>query len=151
DWLRSSLIVGQVALGLVLTTGAGLLITSFKNLAHANRGFNPNQITTLFFETPDARYKETRPQFYREYFDNLRALPGVQSAAGTIILPLTDDGATVSFEDPEHPVPQGQHPSADLSPITPAYFATMQVPLLQGRDFTEHDETKSLPVMIVNQ
>lgn len=151
DWLRASLIVGQVALGLVLTAGAGLLITSFANLRHTNEGFNPDHLTTLFFETPDARYKDTRPQFYREYFDKVRALPGVQSAGGVMILPMTDDGAVISFEDPEHPVPEGQQPSADLSPITPEYFHTMQVPLLEGRDFSDRDDAKSLQVMIVNR
>jgi len=151
DWLRSSLIVGQVALGLVLSTGAGLLITSFVHLTHANQGFNPDHLTTLFFETPDAHYKDTRPQFYREYFDKLRALPGVQSAGGVMMLPMTNEGAVISFEDPEHPVPEGQQPSADLSPISPEYFRTMQIPVLEGRDFSTRDDTKSLQVMIVNQ
>ena len=151
DWLRSSLIVGQVALGLVLSTGAGLLITSFVHLTHTNQGFNPDHLTTLFFETPDAHYKDTRPQFYREYFDKLRALPGVQSAGGVMMLPMTNEGAVISFEDPEHPVPEGQQPSADLSPISPEYFRTMQIPVLEGRDFSPRDEAKSLQVMIVNQ
>ena len=151
DWLRSSLIVGQVALGLVLTTGAGLLITSFANLVHTNQGFNPDHVTTLFFETPDAHYKDSRPQFYREYFENLRALPGVQSAGGVMMLPMTNDGAVISFEDPEHPVPEGQQPSADLSPITPDYIRAMQIPLLEGRDFSARDDTKSRQVMMVNQ
>jgi predicted permease len=151
DWLRSSLIVGQVALGLVLSTGAGLLITSFVHLTHANQGFNPDHLTTLFFETPDSHYKDTRPQFYREYFDKLRALPGIQSAGGVMMLPMTNEGAVISFEDPEHPVPEGQQPSADLSPITPEYFRTMQIPVLEGRDFSARDDTKSLQVMIVNQ
>ena len=151
DWLRSSLIVGQVALGLVLTAGAGLLITSFTNLLHTDEGFNPDHLTTLFFETPDAHYKDTRSQFYHEYFDQLRALPGVQSAAGGMILPMTSDSAVISFEDPEHPVPEAVQPGADLSPITPEYFRTMQIPLLEGRDFSERDYMKSLPVMIVNQ
>jgi predicted permease len=150
DWLRASLIVGQVALGLVLTAGAGLLITSFAHLVHVNQGFNPDHLTTLFFETPDAHYKDTRPQFYREYFDKLRALPGVQSAGGALILPMTSNAAVISFEDPEHPVPESQQPSADLSPISPEYFHAMQIPLLEGRDFSERDDTKSLQVMIVN-
>jgi putative ABC transport system permease protein len=150
DWLRASLIVGQVALGLVLTAGAGLLITSFAHLVHVNQGFNPDHLTTLFFETPDARYKDTRPQFYREYFDKLRALPGVQSAGGAMILPMTSDAAVISFEDPEHPVPESQQASADLSPISPEYFHAMQIPLLEGRDFSERDDTKSLQVMVVN-
>jgi predicted permease len=150
DWLRASLIVGQVALGLVLTAGAGLLITSFAHLVHVNQGFNPDHLTTLFFETPDAHYKDTRPQFYREYFDKLRALPGVQSAGGALILPMTSNAAVISFEDPEHPIPESQQPSADLSPISPEYFHAMQIPLLEGRDFSERDDTKSLQVMIVN-
>ena len=151
DWLRSALIVGQVALGLVLTAGAGLLITSFQNLQHTNEGFNPDHLVTMTFETPDAHYKDTRPQFYREYFDKLRALPGVQSVGGAMMLPMSDEGAIISFEDPEHPVPEGQHPSADFTPISPGYFGTMQVPLLQGRDFAERDDVKSLQVMMVNQ
>ncbi len=150
DWLRSSLIVGQVALGLVLSMCAGLLITSFSHLLHTDEGFNPDHLTTLYFETPDARYLKTRPQFYRDYFDKVRALPGVQSAAGVLILPMTDNGAFVTFEDPEHPAPEGQRSAAALAPITPQYFSTMQIPLLDGRDFTPRDDEKSLQVMIVN-
>jgi len=105
----------------------------------------------LFFETPDAHYKATRAQFYRDYFERVRALPGVESAGGVMMLPMTDNGAVISFEDREHPVPEGQQPSADLSPITPDYFRAMQVPFLEGRDFTARDDMKSLQVMIVNQ
>jgi putative ABC transport system permease protein len=151
DWLRSSLIVGQVALGLVLAVGAGLLITSFGRLLRTQQGFNPDHLTTLFFETPDAHYKDTRPQFYREYFEKIRALPGVEAAGGVLILPMTDNAAAISFEDPEHPVPEGEQPGADLGPISPGYFRAMQIPLIEGRDFTERDEPKSQPVMIVNQ
>ena len=120
DWLRSSLIVGEVALGLVLTAGAGLLITSFAHLSHINHGFNRDHLTTLFFETPDAHYKDTRPQFYREYFDKVRSLPGVQAAAGSMIIPMTSDGIVISFEDPEHPFRNRSIPplSADLTTAT---------------------------------
>ncbi|HYM77058.1 MAG TPA: ABC transporter permease [Candidatus Dormibacteraeota bacterium] len=151
DWLRSGLIVGQVALGLLLTAGAGLLITSFNRLLHADEGFNPDHLTTMFFDTPDTHYKDTRGQFYRDYFERLRALPGVQSAAGVLVLPMTNDGIIVSFEDPEHPVPEGQQPAADLAPITLGYFSVMQIPLLEGRDFSERESVKTEPVMIVNQ
>jgi putative ABC transport system permease protein len=151
DWLRASLVVGQVALGLVLSAGAGLLITSFANLVHTNQGFNPDHLTTLFFETPDAHYKDSRPQFYHEYFEKLRNLPGVQSASGVMMLPMTNEGAVITFQDLEHPLPEGQLSSADVSPITPEYFRTMQIPVLEGRDFSERDDMKSLQVMIVNQ
>jgi len=151
DWLRSGLIVGQVALGLLLTAGAGLLITSFSRLLHTDAGFDPDHLTTMFFDTPDTHYKDTRGQFYRDYFEKLRAVPGVQSAAGVLVLPMTEDAIQVGFEDPEHPVPEGQQPSADLTPITPGYFSVMQVPLLQGRDFSERDDAQTSAVMIVNQ
>jgi putative ABC transport system permease protein len=153
DWLRSSLIVGQVALGLVITAAAGLLITSFVNLLHTSEGFNPDHVTTLRFETPDARYNtgDARPQFYRDYFEKVRALPGVQSAGGAVILPMTNNGIVISFEDPEHPTPEGQRPTADLTPITPDYLRTMQIPVLQGHDFSERDDMKSPQVMLVNQ
>ncbi len=151
DWFRSSLIVGQVAIGVVLTAGAGLLITSFSRMLHADAGFNPEHLTTMFFETPDSKYKDKRAEFYREYFDRVRTLPGVKSAAGVMVLPMTDEGIIISFDDPEHPVAEGQRPAADLAPVTPQYFSVMQTPLLEGRDFTEHDDMTTEPVVIVNR
>ena len=151
DWLRSSLIVGQVAVGLLLTAAAGLLISSFNRLIHADKGFDPDHLTTMYFELPDAQYTKIRPQFYRSYFEKVRSLPGVQSAAGVMVLPMTNDGITVSFEDPEHPVPEGDQPAAHLTPITPEYFNTMHIPVLQGRDFSNRDDGTAQQVMIVNQ
>jgi putative ABC transport system permease protein len=151
DWLRSSLIVGQVALGLVLTAGAGLLITSFLNLLHTGHGFNPENLLTFIFELPDAQYKQKRPEIYRDYFEKVRAIPGVQSAGGVMILPMTHDRVVITFEDPEHPVPEAQQPFADLTPVSPGYFGAMQIPILQGRDFTDRDDDKAPQVMIVNQ
>ena len=150
DWLRSSLVVGQVALGLILATGAGLLIASFMNLLHTSEGFNPDHLLTFGFELPDSRYKQTRPEFYRRYLDRIRALPGVQSAGGNMFLPMTDAGATLSFENPEHPTAKGQRPSADLNIVSPQYFRTMQTPLLRGRDFSDRDDMQASQVMIVN-
>jgi putative ABC transport system permease protein len=151
DWLGSSLIVAQVALGLVLTAGAGLLVSSFRNLQRQDEGFNPDNLLTFTFETPDARYKKTRPQFYREYFEKLRAIPGVQSAGGAMIIPMTENSIGISFEDPEHPVPKGEQPDADFAPIAPGYFDAVRIPLLAGRDFTERDDDASPQVMMVNE
>jgi putative ABC transport system permease protein len=151
DWLRSSLIVAQVALGLVLTAGAGLLITSFSYLQRTNEGFNPDNLLTLTFETPVPRYQTTRPQFYREYFEKLRSIPGVQSAGGSMVLPMTTESINTSFEDPEHPVPKGEQPGADFATVSPQYFSTIQIPLLSGRDFSDRDDASGAQVMIVNQ
>ena len=150
-WLRSSLVIGQVALGLVLAAGAGLLISSFLNSLHGSKGFNPSRLLTFNFDLPDTRYKQTRPEFYRQYFDRVRALPGVRSAAGGMFLPMTNNAANLSFEDRGHPAAIGQRSSASLDIVSPQYFRTLQIPLLRGRDFSDRDNTTSPQVMIVNQ
>ncbi len=149
--LGSAVIVGQVALGIVLTAVAGLLVTSYTHLTHNDEGFNPDHVLTLGFETPDARYPHSRPQFYREYFEKVRALPGVESAAGSMLLPMTDNSAHLSFVDPEHPVSKALQPSAAMDVVSDGYFHTMQTPLVAGRDFTVADTVTSPQVMIVNQ
>jgi putative ABC transport system permease protein len=149
--LGSVVIAGQVGLGIVLTASAGLLVTSFIHLTHTDEGFNPDHVLTLLFETPDSRYANTRAEFYREYFEKLRALPGVQSAGGSILLPMTDNDAHISFENPEHPLPKGQWESAMMDVVSSAYFQTMEIPLLAGRDFSDGDTVQSPQVMIVNQ
>jgi len=149
--LGSIVIVVQVALGIVLTAGAGLLFTSFVHLTHNDQGFNPDHVLTFDFETPDSRYLHTRPEFYRSYFERLRALPGVEAAAGSMLPPMTGNSAHLSFEDPEHPTSKGRQPSARADVVSPDYFHTLQIPLLQGRDFTDADTEQSLQVMIVSQ
>lgn len=149
--LGSLVIVGQVALGIVLTAGAGLLVTSFAHLTRSSEGFNPDHVLTFLFETPDSRYAKTRAEFYQQYFQKLRALPGVVSAGGSMLLPMTDNSAHVSFKNPEHPLPEGQLESAALDIVSPEYFRTMEIPLLTGRDFSDADTVQSPPVMIVNQ
>ena len=149
--LGSVVIVGQVALGIVLTAGAALLMTSFVKLTHNDQGFNPDHVLTFQFETPDSRYMRTRPEFYQQYFEKLRALPGVQAAGGSMLPPMTDDDAHLSFENPEHPLSKGDEESARVDVVSPDYFRTMQTSLLSGRDFNDGDTAKSPQVMIVNQ
>ncbi len=151
DWLRSAVIVGQVALGIMLTSGAGLLLTSFLKLTHANEGFNPDHLVTYRFETPDSRYEHTRPEFYRQYFQKLRGLPGVEAASGSVFPPMGGDEADLSFENPEQPVPEGQRPSAIVDIVAPEFFRTMQIPFLAGRDFSDADTEQSPQVMIVSE
>ena len=151
DWLRKSVTVAQVAFGIVLTAGAALLVSSYFKLTHTDEGFNPSNVLTYNFETPDSAYKDTRPEFYRRYFERLRAMPGVQSAAGAMMLPMTDDLAHISFENPEQPVAKGRRPGAELTPISDGFFRAMQVPFVEGRDFNDADNMQSPQVMIVNQ
>ncbi|WP_446743474.1 ADOP family duplicated permease [Silvibacterium acidisoli] len=151
DRLRSAVIVGQVALGIVLSAGAGLLIASFVKLMHQDIGFQPDHLLTFRFETPDSRYSKNREQFYAEYFQRLRALPGVYSAGGAIMLPMTNDEADVTFENPEQPTQPGERPTAEISIVSDDYFRTMQVPILKGREFEKADTLTATPVMLINQ
>lgn len=152
DWLRSTVIVGQVALGIVLTFAAGLLTTSFVKLMHTKEGFRADHLLTFTFEVPDsASNGGGLPQFYQQYFEKLRALPGVQSGGGAHNLPMTYNLAMISFENSAHPVPKGQQPNVDLTVISTDYFRTLQVPLLRGRDFTDADDMKAPQAVIVNQ
>src|SRR5713226_4319644 len=151
NWFRSAVIVGQTALGIMLTAGAGLLITSFVNLTHRDKGFNSDHLLTFLFQLPANQYKDTVPQFYQRYFGKLRALPGVQSAGGSRVLPMTAGNLIIIFENPERPVFQGPKPRAELTPASTGYFRSMQVPMLAGRDFTDGDDMNSSQVMIVSQ
>ena len=149
--LGSLVIVGQVALGIVLTAGAGLLVTSYVHLARSDEGFKPDHLLTFMFETPDSRYMHNRSAFYRQYFEKLRALPGVEAAGGSLTLPMTDTSMHISFENPEHPLPPGQLEDARFDLVSPDYFQTMNIPLLSGRDFSDADTVKAPPVMIVSR
>jgi predicted permease len=149
--LGSLVIVGQVALGIVLTAGAALLVASYIHLARSNEGFKADHLLTFTFETPDSSYEHTRPAFYQQYFAKLRALPGVEAAGGSLSLPMTDNSIHISFENPEHPLPPGQLEDARMDLVSSGYFQTMDIPLLSGRDFNDADTVKSPQVMIVSR
>lgn len=152
DRLRGALVIAQVALGLVLVTGAGLLMASFLHLEESDLGLKPDHLLTYWFSLPESQY-DTHQQvgFYDQLLDRMRALPGVQSAAGIWPLPLGGDNATVSFNIEERPAGPSNRPSARMAFATPGYFRTAGIPLLKGRRFTEHDDEKAPPVLIVNK
>jgi putative ABC transport system permease protein len=94
---------------------------------------------------------DNRWDFYRQYFERLRALPGVEAAGGSLTLPMTGNSMQISFENPEHPLPPGRLEDARFDLISPDYFRTMNIPLLSGRDFSDADTVKAPPVMIVSR
>ncbi len=151
DWLRASLIVGQVAFGLVLTAGAGLLITSFVNLSIPTKDSIPTTSRRCSLKRRTRTTKRPARSSIANISTKFAALPGVESAGGVMILPMTNDGAPSRLRTLSTLAPEGQRPSADLTPISPEYFRTMQIPLLEGRDFSGATTSSSLQVMIVNQ
>jgi putative ABC transport system permease protein len=150
--LRSSLVIVEMALALILLVSAGLLIRSLIRLQNVNPGFDPHNVMTASLDLPDTKYSDPqKAEFFRELTPLLNALPGVQSAAAVFPLPLSGDEIRTSFQIEGRPVAKSDEPHTSIRGVTPNYFGTMRIPLLQGRDFTERDEAKATPVLIVNQ
>jgi len=152
DRIRNVLVAGQVAVGLILVSGAGLLMSSFLHLERSDLGLKPDHLLTFWFNLPDAQYDATRQvNFCNELLRRVRALPGVRAAAGVWPLPLGGDNATVTFDIAERPEGPSSRPAARMAFATPDYFATAGIPLLRGRLFDRHDDANAPRVLIVNQ
>jgi putative ABC transport system permease protein len=150
--LRSSLVIVQMAMALVLLVASGLLIRSLLHLQNVNPGFDPHNVMTSNVDLPDAKYTDAKKaQYFKDLMPQLNALPGVQSAAGIYPLPMGGDEIRTSFQVDGHPVAKSEEPHTSLRDITPDYFATMRIPILQGRDFRAQDEIASTPVVIINE
>ncbi len=152
--LRNGLVIGEVALALVLLTGAGLLLKSFVRLENVNPGFNPKNVLTAEISLPALRYPDDKSQvsFFTELERRVSHLPGVSSAGLTLILPMSGSNTDASFGI-EGQMYDDAHPSPDeeLRIISPDYFKTLQIPLLQGRFFTAADKAGAPYVVVINQ
>ena len=150
--LRSGLIVVETTFGLALLVVAGLLLRSFHRLLEVDPGLNPRNVLTLTFDLPEKKYSEQQQvDFYRQVLTRAEALPGVVSAAAVTPLPLSGGNAIITFQIDGHPVPKSEEPSADIKVISPNYFRTFAIPFKSGRDFNDHDDSKSPGVVIVNE
>jgi putative ABC transport system permease protein len=150
---RSTLIVTQTALAMMLLTGAGLMLRSFVRLQQVNAGFNTQNVLTMVLSLPESRYTNDaqRAGFYQQLIYRIRSLPGLASAAATSQLPLSGDMGNTKFEVAGRPPAPGELAIADTVQITPDYFRTMQIPMRAGRAFTEQDASESPPVCVINQ
>jgi putative ABC transport system permease protein len=152
DRTRGALVIAQVTLGLVLVTGAGLLMASFLNLERSDLGLKSDHLLTFWFSLPGSQYNTARQvAFYDQLLERMRALPGVESTAGVWPLPLGGDNATVSFNIEERPAAEPDRPSANMAFATPGYFSTAGIPLLKGRFFNDQDDANAPRVVIVNK
>ena len=149
--LRGALVVSEIALAVVLLLGASLLLQSFLHLTRVDPGFDPHHVLTFQLDAPASKPGLTPPAFFRNVVVQISALPGVKSASAAASLPLTGDNITASVELEGQPLPMGSRPSIDFNVVEPAYFRTVAIPLIAGRDFTAHDDAKSPPVVIVNR
>jgi putative ABC transport system permease protein len=142
-WLRSSLVIVEVATTLVLLIGAGLMIRSFYRLQKVNPGFSYEHLTSFTVSLPEKKYEtaEQRDQFYGQLLESLRSLPGVEATAAASGLPLGNNGWQTSFVIDGRPrPPRDQTPLMEACLVTPDYFRTMDIPVKRGRVFNDHDD-----------
>jgi putative ABC transport system permease protein len=151
--LRSALVVLEVALALLLLTGAGLLLQSFARLSRVNPGVQPERLFTAAITLSDAAYPKPEKVaiFQDQLLTRVRALPGVRDASTVFPLPLSGTGVSTSFDVQERPKPEGNRDTSPLRVAGSDYFRTMGVSLVRGRLFDRSDRLDSKPVIIINQ
>lgn len=150
--LRRLLVVGEVAVSLVLLSGAGLLIRSFERLAAVDPGFVAADATVVRLFLPAKKYDKPEQQlaFANAIVDRLRTLPGVTSVGIANTLPLVGDWV-LSLEIEGRPLAASDLPSTNYYAVTPGYFPAMGIRLLRGRAFTEHDDERAPHVAVINE
>ena len=154
--LRSLLVVGELALAVVLLTGAGLLVRSANRIADVDPGVAVENVLTLEVVLPPSRYA-AGPQI-ADGFDRLtaavRRVPGVVAASATSSLPLGGGGlylGRVFLKENQPEPPASADTQAAWSVIQPGYFAAVGIPVLEGRAFTSYDAANSAPVIIISR
>jgi putative ABC transport system permease protein len=152
--MRSALVVLEVTLSVVVLIGAGLLIRSFVRLRSTDPGFQPSGLLTFRLPLAGGRNSaaQRRIAFLQQISDRIASTPGVRAVGAANSLPLTGLGVGVMFRVDGRPLPPpDQRPIGLIRSVTPAYFRTMGIPLVAGREFIASDTAESAPVALVNQ
>ena len=150
----SALVVVEMALAIVLLTGAGLVLRSFARLLSVDPGFVASHVLTLDLVLPADRYRDAgaRSGFYTRAFDAVRHIEGVEAVGAATVMPLTGNNWTVGFDRADRPVAAGQRaPDVGWQSASGGYFAALQIPLRAGRLFTGTDRPGSPPVVIISE
>ena len=156
QFLRSTLVIGEIALTTIILTSTGLLGGTLWKLAHTDPGFNPDSVLTVRTDLPvsaQTAYHEfaARVNFYDRVLERVQHLPGVKSAGYITFLPFTNAGgsSTVLIQG-EPPLPIGEVDDANMRVVTTDYFRALEIPLLRGRTFTEADGNNKTPLVVIN-
>jgi putative ABC transport system permease protein len=149
---RMLLVISEVAVALLLSIGAGLMVRSYLSVQSISPGFDPEHVLSMRITLPVSKYsaEHQRVSFFQEFLEQVKTLPGVQSAGAVNDLPLTGPGSSTSFSIKGRPR-EGQNPLTEYRIITPDYFRAMNIPLLSGRTFNETDDEKHPRVIIINE
>jgi predicted permease len=153
NWLRNGLVIAQVAGSLVVLVAAGLFTRSLARAESIDLGFDPHSVLNVGVDPSLQGYDQPRAEaFFRELLRRARTLPGVESASLAFSIPLGiyNEGSQVYPEGQALP-PSERVPGADFNRVSPDYFTTLRMRILEGRAFTDADTATSQPVAIVNQ
>lgn len=153
SWLKSSLIVFQIALSLMLLVGGGLMMRSLKQAQAINLGFDPKNAIEVAFDLRLQGYESAQgKEFQKHVLDRVRALPGVQAVGLADMIPVDlHFSRRAVFIEGQSPERTANTPSAMINRAGPQYFQAMGTRLLAGREFTEQDDQKAQRVAIVNE
>jgi putative ABC transport system permease protein len=154
--ILSLFVVSEVGLALILLIGAGLMIKSFFLLRNVDPGFSTENVLTLRVRLPEAEYGEDEQivSFYSQTLERIRSLPGVQSAGGVLGVPLSNDVSGrfgILIEGRPDPGPGEEPPAPGYQVVSPDYFKTMGILLIDGRDFTSRDDADGPSVAVISQ
>ncbi|MEN3333017.1 MAG: hypothetical protein V7641_2382 [Blastocatellia bacterium] len=152
--LRSALVVAEIALSLILLLGTGLMLRSFLKLQSVDPGFRPEGVLCINVTLPQARYAERsqRATFIQQTIERLEAMPQAQSVASAAFNYWTMGTSSRRFAIQGQPLPEpGQENFANYISDSPAYFRTLAIPLIAGREFTLQDDLQAPGVAMVNQ
>jgi macrolide transport system ATP-binding/permease protein len=153
NWLRSALVVGQVAGSLMLLIVAGLLTRSMAKAQHLDLGFDPTHVLNLTMDPNTIGYHEAQARlFFHRLLDQVRTLPGIESASLAFSVPMGyySSVSTLQIED-YVPSPNQAGPVSQNNMVSPGYFRTMRIAILSGRDFNDSDREDTQFVAIVNE
>ena len=151
---RNALVVLQVALALVLLVCAGLMVRSFWRLRNVSPGLDPASTLTVRLNLPETEYEtpEAPARFVVQLLEQVRAIPGVQSAATTTMLPLSGGGSNNGHVIEDFPLEPGAVPPILATRwVSPSFFETMRIPLLEGRLFDRLDPNARVREAVVSQ
>ena len=153
-YVRSTLVIVETALALMLLVGAGLLIKSFSRLQDVNPGFSPQRVLTAQISLPASRYADgpARRVFWERLLDKARAIPAVTAAGLTSNVPFNGNVSSGSYSIVGYtPGPSEPQPHGRQEVVGGDYFRAMQIPVLQGRTFNEGDTADSPRVVVIDQ
>jgi len=150
------LMIGEVALTLVLISGAGLLVNSYLRVLAVEPGYDPKNLLTLRVRADRAKYPVSSPQlraFYQEVLTRVKAIPGVKAVASASVgMPMTDAMCKqLLIIEGRAPAPAEQRPQVECNEVSPDYFRVLGMQLRAGRSFTEQDVDKAPGVVIINE